>query len=123
MSNPGLIKAFKAGAAVAARRIVKFEPAGDVVQAAAATDAVIGVSDLGADAGGQTLDVILSDLAEVEYGGAVSFGSALTADADGKAVVANPAAGTNNWIIGQAMVDGVAGDIGLVHIAKSQMQG
>lgn len=122
MSNPGLIKAFKAGAAIAARRVVKFEADGDVVQAAAATDAVIGVSDLGA-AAGQTVDVILSDTAAVEYGGPVTFGAPLTADADGKAVVAAPAAGANNWIIGQAMVDGVAGDIGLVHIAKSQMQG
>ncbi|ACI98532.1 capsid cement protein [Rhodospirillum centenum] len=123
MSNPGLIKAFKAGAAIAARRVVKFEADGDVVQAAAATDAVIGVSDLGAAAAGDTVDVILSDTAAVEYGGPVTFGAPLTADADGKAVVASPAAGANNWIIGQAMVDGVAGDIGLVHIAKSQMQG
>jgi hypothetical protein len=123
MSNPGLIKAFRSGAPIAARRIVKIEADGDVVQAAGATDALVGVSDLGASDAGQTCDVILSDLADVEYGGAVSFGDMLTSDADGRAVAAAPATGANNAIIGQALLDGASGDIGLVHIAKSQMQG
>ena len=122
MSNPDLIKSYKSGAKIAARRIVAFNAAGDVVHAA--TDsAPIGISDLGADAAGRTADVILSGLADVEYGGAVSQGDALTADAGGKAVVAAPAANATVWIIGQAITDGVAGDIGLVHISKSRLKG
>lgn len=120
--NPGLIKAFQAAGAIGARRIVKFAAGGAVAQAAAATDALLGISDLGADAG-RTVDVILSDTASVEYGGPVAYGDMLTADAEGRAVVAAPAAGANVSIIGQAMLDGVLGDIGVVHIAKSKMQG
>lgn len=114
MRNEGLAKTLIAGAAVAARRIVKFNgTANTVVQAAAAADKVIGVSDLGADAAGETMDVILTDIALVEYGGTVAAGDLLAADAAGKAVVA----ADGNRTIGVAMVAGVSGDIGSVRIA------
>ena len=121
MSNPGLIKSYKSGAKIAARRVVAFNADGAVVHAAA-NSAPIGISDLGADGAGKTADVILSGLADVEYGGVVSQGDALTADAGGKVIVAAPAANTTVWIIGQAMTGGVAGDIGLVHISKSRLK-
>ncbi|SDH92253.1 DUF2190 family protein [Roseospirillum parvum] len=122
MSNPGLIKSYKVGAAVAPRRIVTLA-SGEVVQATAATDALIGVSDLGAANAGDVADVVLSDLADVEYGGNVAEGDWLTADDDGKAVAAAPGAGAYASIIGQAMVAGADGDIGLVHIAKHTLTG
>lgn len=123
MRNEGLAKTLIAGAAVAARRIVKFG-SGDtaVIQAAAATDLSIGVSDLGA-ASAEYCDVIIDGIALVEYGGNVTRGDKLTADADGKAVTAAPAAGVNAQIIGIAMLSGVSGDIGSVRIAPSVMQG
>lgn len=118
MANEGLVKTFTAGAAVAAHRIVK-HGSGDraAIQAAAATDLIIGVSDsLGAAASGDSMDVILSGIANVEYGGNVTRGQLLTSDADGKAVAAAPAATASNRIIGVAQVSGVSGDIGKVHI-------
>lgn len=124
MRNEGLIKTYNAGAAIAAHRIVA--PNGTdltVIQGAAATDKLIGISDLGADTAGDRVDIIISDIALVEYGGNVAEGDPLTSDADGKAVVANPAAGANVRIIGFAAVAGVANDIGSVRIAPSVMQG
>lgn len=124
MRNEGLQKTLIAGAAVAKNRIVKFGAADTAaIQAAAATDLLIGVSDnLGADSG-EPFDVIVDGIALVEYGGNVTRGQKLTADADGKAIAAAPAAGANAQIIGVAMLSGVAGDIGSVRIAPSVMQG
>jgi hypothetical protein len=123
MRNEGLAKTLIAGAAVAARRIVKFGSSDTaVVQAAAATDLSIGVADLGA-ASGEYCDVIIDGIALVEYGGNVTRGQKLTADADGKAVAAAPAAGVNNHVIGIAMLSGASGDIGSVRISPSTVQG
>lgn len=111
MNNPGLIKTFVAGAAVAAYRIVKFGASDSaVLQAAASTDAPIGVTGILGAASGERVDVILSGVAEVEYGGTITRGALITADANGKAV----AASAGNQIIGRAMVSGVSGDIGSV---------
>lgn len=120
LSNPGLAKTFLAGAIIAARRIVMFDGTtdGQVVQCSAATDKSIGVSDLGG-ASGERTDVFVSGLVPVEYGGNVTQGVLLTADADGKAIVAAPAATVSNRIIGVAMVGGVSGDIGSVMIDRS----
>lgn len=125
MKNEGLIKNYTADATIGKYRIVKMGSAdGNVAQAAAATDLLIGVtSRVTAEAAGDRVDVIRSGLAEVEYGGAVTRGAKLTADANGKAVAAAPAAGVNNQIIGVAEVSGVAGDIGSVFIAPGVMQG
>lgn len=123
MSNPELIKSYKAGGAISKHRIVKLSADDTVVQAAAATDALHGVLGEIAAASGDRVDVVLTGIAEVEYGGNVTRGALLTADADGKAVSADPAAGVNNRIIGQAMESGVAGDIGSVLISHSSMQG
>ena len=120
----GLIKSFKAGAAVTRRRFVKFGGADDtMIQAAAVTDAIIGVSTEIDAANGEPMDVCLSGLAEVEYGGNVTRGDRLTSDANGKAVTAAPAAGVNNRIGATAMASGVAGDIGLCLIGLGTLQG
>lgn len=123
MNNPGLIKVAAAAGAIAAHRILAFAADDQVAQAAAATDALCAVStELATDAG-ERCDMILSGVAEVTYGDAVSAGDLLTADAEGKAVPAAPAAGANVRTIGMAMVSGVAGDVGSVLIAPSQIQG
>ncbi|MGK9234782.1 DUF2190 family protein [Inquilinus limosus] len=111
MRNHGLVKTFVAAAAFAGYRIVKFGADDTVALATAPADMAIGVVDmLGASAPGISCDVVLTGIAEVEYGGPVTRGDDLTADAQGRAVVA--AAG--NRVIGKAMATGVLGDIGSV---------
>lgn len=115
MHNPGLIKSLRAGAAIAPNRIVKFGSDDlHVVQAAAASDALIGVTTLGATAAEQACDFATEGLATVEYGGAVTRGAFLTADAQGRAIAATTA---GQRVIGVAMVSGVSGDLGSVKIA------
>lgn len=124
MRNEGLAKTFYAGAAIAAYRIVKHGAADNgAVQAAAATDASIGVSDSLGAAVGEPCDAIIDGIATVEYGGNVARGDLLTADADGKAIKAAPAVGSNVRTIGVAMMSGVLGDLGAVRIAPGSMQG
>ena len=123
LSNPGLIKNFKAGAAIAKCRILKFDGNLDLIQGAAVADKLIGVSTGIASASGDRVDVVLSGITEVEYGGNVTGGDLLTTDANGKAVTAAPAAGTNNRVIGVAMESGVSGDIGSVLIEQGSVQG
>lgn len=110
--NPGLSKAFIAAAAVAAYTIVAHAGTnGHVTPATAATAALFGVTQqLGAGAG-ERVDVCLGGLPEVRMGGAVSAGDPLTADASGRAVLADPAAGEQARIIGFALMDAVEGDI------------
>ena len=120
----GMAKAFLAEAAVTKRRIVKFGAADNaVVMAAAAADTSFGVSTEIDAAIGQTVDIVLSDIADVEFGGTVTRGAKLTSDATGRAIAAAPAAGANVQIIGIALVSAVAGDVGPVLIKQSVMQG
>lgn len=124
MPNPGLIKTFTAEAAVAPYRIVKHGTADtSVVQGAASTDALLGVSGPVAGDVGKRVDIILSDIADVEYGGAVTRGDWLTSDANGKAVTAAPGAGVNANSIGKAMCSGVLGDLGSCMLMGTRIQG
>jgi len=103
--TPILLKSFLAASAVAGHRFVAPAPGG--VSASAADGKVIGVSDaMGAAAGGM-LDVVQVGWAELQLGGAVSFGDALAPDAGGMGVVAQ--AGQRSGAF--AMADGEAGDI------------
>ncbi len=124
MRVPGSIINYVAGGALAKYRIVCFGAAdGTVVQAAAATDLIIGVTEGFAYAAGDRPDVVRSGLAEVEYGAAVTRGQPLTSDASGRAVPAAPAAGSNVRLIGYAEVSGASGDIGSVFVGAEVMQG
>ena len=126
MAKPGLIKNYTAGGVCNPCRIAKFGGAdGEVLQGAAGTDLLIGVFSIpgAAAASGDRVDVIHSDIADVEYGGTVTRGQKLTSDADGKAVAAAPVAGSNVHIVGTAAVSAVAGDIAPMLIGISVMQG
>jgi hypothetical protein len=125
MRNEGLIKNYTADGAIGAYRIVKFGSAdGNVAQASAATDLLIGVTGrVTAEAANERVDVIRSGIAEVEYGGNVTRGKKLTANADGKAIEAAPSDGDNVQVIGIAEVSGVSGDIGSLLIAPGVIQG
>lgn len=120
----GLTKTYKAGGTVSPSRFVKFDGNGDIVQAAAATDSIIGVSQRGITANsGERIDVIKSGIAEVEFGGNVTRGGQVTSDASGKAVAAAPATGVNNRVGGIAEDSAVSGDIVDVHIVMGSVQG
>lgn len=125
MAKPEMMKSYNAEAAVSPFRIVKIGAAdGGVIQGAAAADVLLGVADeLGQATVGGRVDVVMLGIADVEYGGTVTRGARLTTDATGRAVAAAPSAGTNNGIIGIALVSGVVGDIGNVMIAQSTLQG
>lgn len=125
MPNPTLVKTMVAEAAVSPFRIVKFGAAdGQVVQGAAVSDLLVGVADnLGQATVGGRVDVVLDGIADIEFGGSVTRGNELTSDASGRAVASAPAAGTNNRIIGIAMVSGVSGDIGQVRVMPGLKQG
>ena len=114
MSHVLMWRAADAGAAVAPYRIVKYGDAdGKVVQSAAAGDAHVGVSSRAPAAAGGRVEIARAGIADIEFGGNVTRGGLLTADADGKAVTA----ADDNRVIGIAEVSGVAGDIGQVLLA------
>jgi hypothetical protein len=112
MSNPLLKKNFVAGGAIAAYRICMFSGAGTVVQASAASSMAIGVSDSIPAASGERVDVQTHGVGEVEAGAAITVGALLMSDAQGRAITAAAAAGTNVRVIGIALEAAVAaGDI------------
>lgn len=121
--NPGLILTHTASGAITANRFVKFGSGDRIVsQTTAATDAILGVSNLGA-ADGKDVDVVTTGVFPVTYGGTVTRGDLLTSDSSGRAIVAAPAAGVNHRIGGMAMVSGVVGDLGSVRLSPGSFQG
>ena len=122
--NPTLIKNYVADGAVPGRTIVVAGSAdGRISAASGAAVPLKGISERLDAPDGRRFDVVRAGLAEVTYGGAVADGDPLTADAQGRAVKAEPAPGANVWIIGFAERDGVLGDIGLAMIAPGSIQG
>lgn len=125
MSNNVLFaKSFNAGGAILANSIVKVGANDyDALQGAAATDKLIGITTEVAAATGERVDVILDGVADLKINGAVARGDLLTSDATGLGVTAAPVAGTNNRIIGVAMISGVAGDIIPCFLSLGSFQG
>lgn len=126
MANNGLTKSYVAGAAINPFRIVK---AGandyEVLQAAgaAATEKIVGVTTEIDASSGERVDVIHEGIADVKLGGTVARGDPITSDATGQGVAAAPAAGTNNRIVGYAVISGVSGDIIPVIVSLGMVQG
>lgn len=125
MANPGLIKCYLAGGTVGPRRIVKIGAADmEVVEAAAATDNLYGVSlSPVSRAAGERIDVVLSGTVDVELGGTVARGARVTSDSQGRAVTAAPASGANAGVIGTVITGGVVGDQVTLRLAPGVMQG
>lgn len=106
--NPLLDKTYTAGGTINPYRLVKFGGADTtLLQAAAASDAIIGASGQVGAASGEVLDVTLLGIAEVQAGGSITRGNMVTSDANGKAVVASD----GNIIAGKALMSADAGDI------------
>lgn len=126
MPNPLTVKSMVAEAAVLPNRVVKFGTSdGNVVQAAAATDALVGVADgLGQATAGSRVDVVMSGIAEAEAGAAITRGALLTTDASGRVIAATAAGGSNVRIIGAALVSaGAAGEIINIQVGQGSFQG
>lgn len=110
MATTRLFKAFDVEGTLAPYRLVTFaDTAGLVAQAGGADEPLIGTTDeLGLQSNGRA-DIAMSALPEVEAGGAVACGDALTSDAQGRAVKATT---TGQHIIGFALMAAqAAGDI------------
>lgn len=118
------IKSYKAEALVEGNRIVKFGAADhQVIKGAAVADALLGVSENLDTPINEMCDVVLVGIAEVRAGGNIARGDWLTSDANGKAVAAAPAAGTNNNVIGRALAAAALDDIVQVLLAQNRIQG
>lgn len=126
MSNisSAFLKPYRPETAIPRARIVKFGAAdGTCRLASAATDLAFGVSSEIDVVVGEPCDVAIMGLVPVTYGGNVTRGDLLTSDAQGRAVTAAPAAGTNAEVIGRAMLSGVVGDIGTVNLSPARVRG
>ena len=125
MSEFGLIKSFTGAEAIAARRIAAFaDTEGEVAQATGGAAPIAGVIGIHACEGaGRRAEVIQHGYAEVDFGGDVAQGDPLSADAQGRAVAALPAAGSTVWILGYANQDGAAGEYGQVRVAPGLLTG
>lgn len=109
MANPTLIKTFIAPASIAGRKLVTFAAAdGEVAEASAVSDPLLGVSEQIGSRDNDRVDVIVAGIAEVKIGGNVTRGNPLTANASGDAVASSVA---TDRIVGIAMQSGVLNDI------------
>lgn len=99
------------------RRILAFTATGTIKRATGPTDKICGVSDrqLDSPANGR-IDVQHSGPAFLDAGGAVKWGDRLTADAQGRAVVAGP----GEKVIAMALEDAALDDPFEVFIIHSQ---
>lgn len=91
--------------------LVKLDANRKVVLASAATDNIIGVLQNKPNTG-QSAKVRLIGISKVVAGAAFTLATNtwLTSDANGKAVAAAPAAGTNNGVVGQPYESATAAD-------------
>lgn len=124
--NQNLTKAYKAAVQIAPYLLVKFTGnPGEVTPGAAAADKLVGVSVPTVTVpAGQRVDVVHEGITEVKIGvGGCAAGDPITSDATGQGVIAAPGAGTNNRIIGYALLAGVAGDVVPVTLSLGVMQG
>ncbi|MBB4287741.1 capsid cement protein [Roseospira goensis] len=121
----GLTLNFTAAGVIAAFRIVAATATdGTVAQGAANTDKLIGTTGpRGAEAAGDRVDVVMGGAPQVTAGGAFAFGDPITADADGKAVLADPATGANARVVGIALEAGAAEALTRILIVPGLMQG
>lgn len=110
MSNPLLYKNYVAEAAISPYRLVKFGSSdGNIVPTAAAADPTIGVCGELGPAAGERVDVMHIGIAFVEAGAAVTRGSAITSDANGRGIATTTAGHT---VVGRALESAsAAGDI------------
>ncbi len=113
MLDPIKTKNFVAETAISAYRLARMGTVENKIRVAIDSQSpFVGVADnLGADNAEDRVDIYTHGFGEVELGGAVAAGDALTSDSAGRAVKAAFAAGQVVHIAGYAMEAGVLGDV------------
>ena len=91
MHNPVLIKSFEAGSDIGGHHFVVVQADGTVAQASDGSKPILGVIDRTGASSGQTVDVILLGVVEVEAAGAISAGTEVTVNDKGQAVAVSAA--------------------------------
>lgn len=86
MHNPVLIKSFKASSDIGAYHFIVAKADGTVAQANDGSKPILGAIDRNAASAGQTVDVVLLGVVEVEAAGAISAGTEVTVNEHGQAV-------------------------------------
>ncbi len=86
MHNPVLIKSFTASSDIGAYHFVVAKADGTVAQASDGSKPILGAIDRNAASAGQTVDVVLLGVVEVEAAGAISAGTEVTVNEHGQAV-------------------------------------
>jgi hypothetical protein len=113
-NKPGLIANYRAVGAIGVALFAKFATEDNLVTLATAGASVQGVTT-GADVqDGDRVDLILTEIAPITYGAAVTRGQRLKSDATGRAIPALDAEAS----AGLAQVSGVAGDIGAILLGR-----
>jgi hypothetical protein len=123
MNHVGFIKHYTAQGEIPQNRIVAFGASEGSVKLATSDAGIFGVSGIRGAKDGAGLDVYLDQFRPVKFGGTIAFGDPVTADAQGRAVKAQPAPGATMFIIGFAQASGPEGAIGDVHISPQQITG
>ena len=95
MHNPVLIKSFGASSDIGAYHFVVAKADGTVAQANDGSKPILGVIDRNAASAGQTVDVVLLGVVEVEAAGAISAGTEVTVNEHGQAVAVSAASETS----------------------------
>ena len=113
----GIEKPAKAGAKISEKYLIaKFGADDDtMVPAASATDKLIGVLQVAAEAGQKTR-VMLTGVTPLKLGEAVNRGDLITSDADGKG---KPTTTAKNIVVGIACASGAADEIIPVLLSQS----
>ena len=95
MHNPVLIKSFGASSDIGAYHFVVAKADGTVAQANDGSKPILGAIDRNAASAGQTVDVVLLGVVEVEAAGAISAGTEVTVNEHGQAVAVSAASETS----------------------------
>lgn len=96
MHNPVLIKSFEASSDIGAYHFVVAKADGTVAQANDGSKPILGAIDRNAASAGQTVDVVLLGIAEVEAAGAISAGTEVTVNEHGQAVAVSATAASGS---------------------------
>lgn len=120
MANPGFIKAFKVSGELQPFRIVTYTGTDfEVAQAVNSSTPIAGVTEWGKNVSNRA-DVVMSRMANVEYGDDVVAGDTLVPDTEGRAVKLDmdlKAEDAEVWVIGVAQESGKLGTIGTTTVA------
>lgn len=111
MHNPVLIKSFEASSDIGAYHFVVAKADGTVAQASDGSKPILGAIDRNAASAGQTVDVVLLGVVEVEAAEAISAGAEVTVNEHGQAVAVSAAsAATQSADDNQSQADGSQSD-------------